>query len=173
MERVMTDVPALFPQIARRSRAPRLGGLYGVLLYGVVGAALVAGFAGGHALRVPTDDVDPQLAVLLRFMALMKLAGGLGAAALVHWRLTRAVSPGVAGLYIGAVGSMTIAPGLIWSLTDIAVAALIFHAGLLVFLVTAWRDDGVPATALRRSRTPKPAERPTTMPMGTTAERHR
>lgn len=35
------------------------------------------------------------------------------------------------------------ATGLIWSLGTIVIGAVMFHVGVLAFLVLAWRDDAV------------------------------
>ena len=83
-------------------------------------------------------------------MAACKAAGVVGAAALLAWRLGRPLGTGAFVGYVAALGLMAAAPGMIWSLGLIAPGALVFHAGLLTFLVLAARDDGV--TALRRGR---------------------
>ena len=83
-----------------------------------------------------------QLVFLLRFMALMKGAMVLGALGLTRWRLRRPASDRLAIGYAAALAAMAMAPGLIWSLAAIAPGAACFHAGLLLFLLLAWRDDG-------------------------------
>ena len=126
---------------ARMSRA--------TLLYAVVGAAGVAGFAAGRWAGVEIGDMEWQLVFLLRFMALVKAAMVLGALGLTQWRLRRPASDRLALGYGAALAAMALAPGLIWSLAAIAPGAACFHAGLILFLVLAWRDEVIALPARR------------------------
>ena len=92
-----------------------------------------------------------QLVFLLRFMALVKGAMVLGALGLTQWRLRRAASDRLALGYAAALAAMAMAPGLIWSLAEIAPGAACFHAGLLLFLLLAWRDDAIVLPTRRTS----------------------
>lgn len=137
----MTDLPYLHA----RAAAPRLA--WPAILYAAVGTAGVAGVAAGLlAGRLAghgPGDMEWQLALLLRFMAIVKGAMALGALALTQWRLRRPISPRLAAAYTVALAAMALAPGLIWSLAEIVPGAVAFHAGLLLFLVLAWRDGAV------------------------------
>ena len=135
------------------SHAPALGVRLprAALLYAAVGAAGLAGVLAGRWLQSGSGGMEWQLALLLRFMAVLKGAMALGAVALVQWRLRRPTSDRLALGYAAALVPMALAPGLIWSLAAIASGAACFHAGFLLFLILAWRDDGValPSRAAR------------------------
>ena len=113
------------------------------LLYAAVGTAGVAGYLAGRWASAETGGMEWQLVLLLRFMAAVKGAMVLGALGLTQWRLRRPISNGLAAGYGLALAAMAAAPGLIWSLAEIAPGAACFHAGLLAYLVLAWRDDAV------------------------------
>jgi len=143
----MTDLSlADLPQAKPRGAASRLS--WTAIL---CAAAISAGVAGVLLGRVAADpgSMEWQLVLLLRFMAAVKGAMALGALALAMWRLRRPASDRLALGYIVAVAAMAAAPGLIWSLGAIVPGAATFHAGLLFYLVLAWRDDAVPLPARR------------------------
>ena len=123
------------PAAAHLSRA--------ALLYAAVGAAGLGGFVAGRWAGSGSEGMQWQLVFLLHFMALVKGAMVLGALGLTQWRLRRPASDRLALGYGVALAAMALAPGLIWSLDAIALGAACFHAGLLLFLVLAWRDDVV------------------------------
>lgn len=107
-----------------------------------------AGFALGYAASAAAStSADPELTVLLRFMALTKLAMALGAAVLVDWRLRYPASSGVAAAYLIAICVMAAVPGLIWSMAYMIPAAAAFHGAMLLALLTALQDG-----KLRRRR---------------------
>ena len=137
----MTDLafrPArrMGPALARSRPAWRFA------LFTAFAVASAAGLLVGHAAPGDGSGFEPNLILLLRFMAAMKFAGVVGAVALVAWRLSRPAHRGVALCYVGAVTTMALAPGLIWSLAHVGLAAGLFHVGLLGFLMLAWRDEG-------------------------------
>ncbi len=111
------------------------------MVFLAVGGAAAAGLVLGRWSGASTLRWDPHLVVLLRFMAAVKLAGVLGASALSLWRARTPLSAGTAFAMVAALASMALAPGLIWSLAHVGLAAALFHGGLLAFLVMAWRDD--------------------------------
>jgi len=115
---------------ARISAAP--------LVWGTAAAAGLAGLVVGLLAKPPY--MDAELVPLLRFMALIKAGMALGAAALTQWRLRREAGVWVAGALVGSTALMMGAPGLIWALTHVVLGAVLFHAGLVVFLVAAARD---------------------------------
>ena len=141
----MTDLAALPSSAARAGRRPGRS----AILAGMLVVAAFAGVALGRAHAADASGFEGTLVLLLRFMAICKAAGVLGAAALVVWRLGRPLGATAFAGYVVALALMAAAPGLIWGLGLIAPGALVFHAGLLTFLVLAARDDGV-ATAFRR-----------------------
>ena len=116
----------------------------------------LAAFAGLFAPHEPIQ-VDAELGLVLRFMAIAKGSMALGAAALVAWRLGSPVRRLTAGAAIGSVALMAAAAGLIWSLAYVAIGAVLFHVGLLALLVLAWRDGRarVPRWVARARTTPQ------------------
>ncbi len=97
---------------------------------------------GGAAFALLTDagTIDPELVVLLRFMAVLKGAMALGAAALVAWRLRWPVRPATGFGYVVAVSSMAGGAGLIWQLGHVGAGALLVHGGFAALAVLAWMD---------------------------------
>jgi hypothetical protein len=83
---------------------------------------------------------DPALSRLLRGMALIKAAISMAVVAAVLWRFGRPLSkPGAAGYLFGAwalVGSTM----LIWQLSWIPAAAMLFHAAFVSMLFVSWRE---------------------------------
>ncbi len=147
----------------------------GLALFAIVGSAAIIGAVVGHISGAGASAAgwDAQLVTLLRFMAAVKFAGVVAGAALVRWRATYPMGPRTSAAYVVALGTMALAPGLIWSLAHVALAAGLFHLGLLSFLAIAWRDSGSLENALRtRPRYFNPVRstgRPTTKTKGTTA----
>ena len=117
-----------------------------------VGGATLAGLVAGRWSGNSTLAWDPQLVVLLRFMAAVKLAAVIAASALTLWRARAPFSARATVTAIAALAAMALAPGLIWSLAQVGLAAGLFHAGLLTLLVMAWRDDRVPVRARPAAR---------------------
>ncbi len=80
------------------------------------------------------------MARLLRGMALIKGMIALGAVSAVYWRLAWPVGRLVAATYVITalvlVGSTT----LIWQLSYIALAAVLFHVAALTMLIVGWRE---------------------------------
>ena len=61
----------------------------------LIGTALLAAIAG-FAVAGAAAPGEPELALLIRFMAVIKAAMALGAVALVAWRLTLPATPRLA-----------------------------------------------------------------------------
>jgi|GEM_PF-1343706 len=84
---------------------------------------------------------DPELAHLLRGMALIKATIALAAVALSWWRFRRPTPRVAAAIYIVAAGLMVGATISIWQLSSLLLAAVVFHLGLFALLVVAWLGD--------------------------------
>ncbi len=99
-----------------------------------IGAAAWYGDPSGY-LRT-----DAALSRLLRGMAAIK--GGIAVAAIgaVLWRFGLPLSKGVAIGYLLGCCALAGATMLIWQLTLIPFAALLFHGAALGMLVMGWRD---------------------------------
>lgn len=84
---------------------------------------------------------DADLLLLMRGMAGIKSALALSALGLVAWRLGQPELYGARIVsYVGGVWALCLATGLIWQLTAIVPASMLFHAATITLLVTAWRD---------------------------------
>ena len=111
----------------------------------VLAVALLAATGAGAAIGAATGTgtgSDAAFTELIRFMAIVKAAIVLAAAALVSWRLTSPASPRLAAGYIVCVSLMAPSPGLIWNMSSLLVASALFHSGLLFGLYLA-ATDGV------------------------------
>jgi hypothetical protein len=121
---------AASPDLALRRR--------GVL---VLACALTTGAAALLAEPSAAILADPELARLLRGMAVIKavlVAGGLG---VLWWRLGRPVSQGAAVVYVGGAALLTGATLLIWQLSHLIAAPVIFHAATLALVVVAANEE--------------------------------
>ena len=135
--------PDLRPRVPARRLSPAAARAT-VLLAAL--AATAFGFlatdpqAAAHAVAA-----DPELAWLLRAMAVLKMAMALAVTAAVVWRLADAVPSAWLGGYALALSATWAGPGLIWTLAHLRPGALLLHAGLAATLVLLWRDPAVGA----------------------------
>jgi hypothetical protein len=106
-----------------------------VLLAGSVAAGLV-----GSALANPVVGVEPELVFLMRGMALIKASLALASIALAYWRFGQPVPYRVAVGYSFGVWLLVAATALIWYLSFIPAAAIMFHVGLVALLALPWRE---------------------------------
>jgi hypothetical protein len=83
---------------------------------------------------------DPALARLLRGMALIKGAIAIAAVAAVWWRFARPVSKPVAAGYLLGSWLLVGSTMLIWQLSWIPAAAILFHAAAVSMLIVSWRE---------------------------------
>ncbi len=111
--------------------------LRGALVLGCVMAIGIASWLGDPDGYL---HADPALARLLRAMALIKGMIAIAAAGAVYWRLAWPVSKPVAAGYL--VGCWVIAGStmIIWQLSYIVPAALLFHSAALSLLWVSWRE---------------------------------
>ncbi len=114
-----------------RTRRVALGGAIVITL--ATGAAIGAAYA-------PAATSDPDLLVLVRFMAFVKTVIALSAAAAVAWRLGADITRPLSAAYIASVALMALAPGLIWNEALLPLASGAFHSGLLLGLALAASD---------------------------------
>jgi hypothetical protein len=96
-----------------------------------VGAAFDVGNPTGYL------QADIALAHLLRGMAVIKSTIVLAAVGAVWWRLSWVVSRAAAVTYIAVLAGSTM---LIWQLTWIPLAAVVFHGAALGMLIVGWRE---------------------------------
>ncbi len=117
-----------------------------LLLILLAGAAAGVVSAASPACSLAVSHAGTDLTRLLRFMAVLKAAIAVTAAAVVFWRLGVAVSLPWLAAYGVAVGAMAAGPGLIWAMVHVGLGALLLHGGLFATILLLWRD---PATAGR------------------------
>lgn len=111
-------------------------------------AAAASYFASGSV-----QSADPDLARLLKGMAIIKTVILLAVGAAIWWRLGTPLRPGLAAGYMlfGAIGVAGAA--LVWNMAGLGLAPFLFDGGLLGFLILALRDDNGPwVRALTRGR---------------------
>lgn len=121
------------------SRAMRLGAFAVFAIASAFGLAL--GYVATSISSFPA--VDPELTLLLRLMALLKLVMAACGALLIDWRLRHAASAHLHAGYLASTAMMAVSPGLIWFGAHLIAAAAVFHAGLILGLMLALRDGRV------------------------------
>ncbi len=106
----------------------------------LAGCAACVVLAALYARPAAYLSADPELARLLRALALIKATLVLGAIGIMLWRFGYPLSGPLAGAYLAAAWAMSLATMLVWQLTLLVPAALAFHAGAIALLLLAWRD---------------------------------
>jgi hypothetical protein len=117
---------------------PRVAPFVDIWVFGIAALAGLAGILAGDLGGRPV--AEPELATLLRFMAVIKGVMALGSVAAVRWRLRQPAGAGLRWALLASMALMMSAPGVIWGLNQVLAGAVLFHAGFLAFLVTALRD---------------------------------
>jgi hypothetical protein len=115
----------------------------GILLM-VIAAAVAASAiaAAAPASSVAVAHAGAELTRLLRFMAVLKAAIAVTAAAVVFWRLGAAITLPWFTAYAFACGAMAAGPGVIWAMVHVGLGAALLHGGLLAVILLLWRDPG-------------------------------
>ncbi len=104
-------------------------------------AAAAAGFMATDAQTVARAVAfDPELAWLLRAMAVLKMSAAAAATAGIAWRLGSPAKPAWLAGYALALAATWAGPGLIWDMAHLRLGALLLHGGLAGALVLLWRD---------------------------------
>jgi hypothetical protein len=111
--------------------------LRGGLVLGCLMAVAIAAWLGDPSGYL---HADPALARLLRAMALIKASIVIAAAGAVFWRLGWPVSKPVAASYLVACWVIAGSTMLIWQLSYIVPAALLFHSAALCLILVSWRE---------------------------------
>jgi hypothetical protein len=106
----------------------------------VLGCAIAIGIAARLGHPAAYLNADPALARLLRAMALIKGMIALAIVCAVFWRMAWPVAKRAGAAYL--VGSWAIVGStmLIWQLSYIVPAAVLFHAAALSLLWVGWRE---------------------------------
>ena len=113
----------------------------GLLRIGLVlGCAVAIGIAGWLGDPKGYLNADPALARLLRGMALIKGLIAIAAVGAVFWRLAWPASRTMAAIYLISSWALVGSAMLIWQLSYIVPAALLFHVGAISMLWVSWRE---------------------------------
>ncbi|MER2269397.1 hypothetical protein [Methylobacterium oxalidis] len=131
------------PVSAPRDRRGRRATMVGLAL-----AAPAAAFALGGA----PSEIEPDLARLIRFMALLKGGFALAALLVCLWRLARPAAPWREAVYLAAPALMAGGAAALWQMQVVGPAALALHAGLFAFLAAALTDPDFFPRGFRRLR---------------------
>lgn len=140
--------------IAAAARAPRVGSSWAPRFYLLAGSAASIAAACHFGSPAGYLEADPALARLLRGMALVKAAAVVAGLAAVYWRLGWPIQRWRSSTYLVTAWILTGSTMLIWQLSWIPAAAVLFHTALIGLLMTAWRDDlkGRPGRTFPRKR---------------------
>jgi hypothetical protein len=114
-----------------------------VLIAGLIAAVAGGLWLGGHAGAMqssPAFSGEPALALLLRFMGLVKLGVAAGATALLYWRLRYPMTAPVRRVAIISTWCLAAGAAMLVQLAYLVPAALVFHLGLAALLILAWRE---------------------------------
>jgi hypothetical protein len=106
----------------------------------VLGCAVAIGIAAWLGDPSSYLQADPALARLLRGMAVIKGMIAIAAVGAVFWRLGWRVSKAGAAAYLVSSWALTGSTMIIWQLSFIVPAALVFHAAALSMLLVSWRE---------------------------------
>ncbi len=135
---VIRTIAAEAGSLSRRDRPWGRRAILLALIALPVGAALAL-TEPGAAYRA-----DPELATLLKSMALIKLAFAGPMAALAWWRLgIEPLSPVQTGSYLGVVSMAFTALALVFSLSAVPAGSILFHLAMISFAVLALTDGGI------------------------------
>ncbi len=134
---------------ANAKRLPNAAVLRGVLIAACALAGMAAYFAGSSGAA---SHADAELVFLLRGMALLKAAFVLFAAGVLWWRFGSPISLGLATGYILCAAAATGGTVLIWTMTQMGAASLLFHGALIAFLVLGLRDNFRPKLGWSRAK---------------------
>jgi hypothetical protein len=119
--------------VGRSASVPLRSGL-------IAGCALALGIAVWMGDPSGYLQADPALARLLRGMALIKGMLALGAVGAVFWRFAWPVGTFGAAVYLLGSCALVGSTMLIWQLSHIVLAAVLFHGAALGLLVYGWRE---------------------------------
>jgi hypothetical protein len=106
----------------------------------VSGCAIAIGIAAWLGDPSAYFNADPALARLLRGMALIKGMIALAIVCAVFWRLAWPVTKTAGAAYLLSSWAVAASTMLLWQLSYIVPAALLFHVAALFLLWLRWRE---------------------------------
>jgi len=118
----------------------------------VAALALALGFLATPAAEqsAAVQAAGPELTLLLRMMAGLKLAFVVAGIGFSWWRLGHPVRPTTAAAYLAAVACVSVSPGLIWDMAHIVLGAALLHGGLAALVALGWLDRDLHGPVLTR-----------------------
>ncbi len=120
-------------QVGRTALPPFLALLAALALGAVLGALPAAGPSGA----------DPDLARLMKAMAVLKAGMAAGLVALIGWRFTLPAGAARVAPYLAAAGAMAAGVVLMWRMAALGPAAIALHAGLFGAIFLLLRDRAI------------------------------
>lgn len=87
---------------------------------------------------------DPDLAIVLRGMALIKAAFVVAAMTVVLWRYASPLTSRLSATYLIGISLMAFSSTTIWQLSHLAGASVLFHLGVFLLLGAAYLDNASP-----------------------------
>ncbi|WP_407523620.1 hypothetical protein [Methylobacterium oryzisoli] len=133
-----------FPTLAAKTIQPRSSVAPGgakLRLILVFATLLTVAAAGTWVATAPARPLDPGLARVIGFMALVKAGLAANALAACHWRLAQPARAWRAAAYVAGPPLMVVGVILLWSLCEPGLGALGFYLGLLAVLAAAFTDE--------------------------------
>jgi hypothetical protein len=111
----------------------------------LLAAVVIAGFlaTGSEAANLAITRDGADLTRLMRFLAAIKGIMAIAAAVAVLWRLGAAISLPWFAAYAVACAAMAAGPGLIWTMSHVALGAFLLHTGLFATIILMWNDPAV------------------------------
>jgi hypothetical protein len=106
----------------------------------VSGCAMAIGIAAWLGNPLDYLQADPALGRLLRGMALIKGMIAIAVVGAVFWRLAWPLSRTTGAAYLVSSWALAGSTMLIWQLSYIVPAALLFHVAALSLLLVSWRE---------------------------------
>jgi hypothetical protein len=122
-----------------------------LLIVGICAVSLVAWSIASASVV----EADADLTTLLHGMAIIKGVGVVAATGVLWWRFSLPLSPTFAAIYLVGIWLAAGATILIWHMTYLAAAAMVFHLCEVTMLVAACDDRRQQRTngaAARRNR---------------------
>ncbi len=117
------------------------------LIGSCLAATLTAWLAGDPTAYL---QADPDLALVLRGMALIKAALVVAAMIVVLWRYAWPLPARLSTAYLLGVTMMTFSSMTIWQLSHLVGASVLFHLGIFLLLGSAYLDNAGLAVIARR-----------------------
>jgi hypothetical protein len=136
----MNQATATSQGLHRRPASADFSGPAMLRLLLIVGCLATVALAAWIGQPEAQSSSDPDLLRLLRGMAMIKGVLVIAAVGVLLWRFGHPLSLQQAGAYLVGAWLAAGASMMIWQLTLIPLAALVFHVGEITMLVTAWLD---------------------------------